>query len=53
VEEAFLSTFFRYKKGLEEEYLEGNLKILFHFTGPGGLELHQVKGRPKRLVDRR
>ncbi|MDT8357158.1 MAG: coenzyme F390 synthetase [Methanomicrobiaceae archaeon] len=53
VEESFLSSFFRYKKGLEEEYLEGNLQILFRFTGPGGLELHQVKGRPKRLVDRR
>ena len=25
----------------------------FNFTGPGGLELHKLKGRPQRLVDRR
>lgn len=31
----------------------GELRILFAFTGPGGLELHQIRGRPKRLVDRR
>ena len=29
------------------------LRVLFSFTGPGGLELQQIKGRPKRLVDRR
>lgn len=31
----------------------GELRALFSFTGPGGLELHAIKGRPKRLVDRR
>jgi hypothetical protein len=31
----------------------GELRVLFSFTGPGGLELHQIRGRPKRLVDRR
>jgi phenylacetate-coenzyme A ligase PaaK-like adenylate-forming protein len=31
----------------------GELRVLFNFTGPGGLELHQIRGRPKRLVDRR
>jgi coenzyme F390 synthetase len=53
VEENFLGTFFLHKKILENEYTEGGFKVLFHFSGPGGLELHRVKGRPKRLVDRR
>ena len=32
---------------------DGSFKILFGFTKTGGLELHTLKGRPKRLVDRR
>jgi coenzyme F390 synthetase len=31
----------------------GELRVLFTFTGPGGLELQAIRGRPKRLVDRR
>jgi len=53
VEENFLKAFFRYKPRLAEAYAENSFKIIFNFIGPGGLELYQVKGRPKRLVDRR
>lgn len=38
---------------LTDYYDEGAFRILIHVTGPGGLELHQVRGRPKRLIDRR
>lgn len=53
VEQNFLRSFLSSKPNLKNEYNEGAFKILFHYAGPGGLELHQVKGRPKRLVDRR
>jgi coenzyme F390 synthetase len=53
VEDAIISRFLKYKPGLAHEYHEGNLKILLTFTGPGGLELSRLKGRPKRLIDRR
>lgn len=53
VEENFLKSFFKGKKALENEYTEESFRIAFNFTGPGGLELQKVKGRPKRLVDRR
>jgi phenylacetate-coenzyme A ligase PaaK-like adenylate-forming protein len=29
------------------------VNILFEFTKPGGLEFYRIRGRPKRLVDRR
>lgn len=53
VEENFLKAFFQYKPRLAEAYAENTFKIIFNFTGPGGLELYRVKGRPKRIVDRR
>jgi coenzyme F390 synthetase len=53
IKEIFLKAFFRYKSELRELYISGSLEILFHFTGPGELELYKVKGRPKRVVDRR
>lgn len=53
VEENFLKAFFQYKPRLAEAYTENTFKIIFNFLGPGGLELYQVKGRPKRIVDRR
>lgn len=39
--------------GLSEVYDDGAFQILVNVTGPGGLELHHIRGRPKRLVDRR
>ena len=52
VRDRFLAAFFRTKPDLAQAYGE-NFEILFNFTPPGGLELYQVRGRPKRLVDRR
>jgi len=53
VEDQFIDRFLKNKPGLAHHYHEGNFPIIFNFTGPGGLELHKLKGRPKRLVDRR
>src|SRR5665647_441916 len=53
IKENFIHTFFRYKPPLYRAYGEGTFKIVFNFTGPMGLELNKIKGRPKRLVDRR
>jgi coenzyme F390 synthetase len=53
IENNFLRSFFRYKPGLEQANNNGAFKVLFNFTGPQGLELFRIKGRPKRLVDRR
>lgn len=53
VEENFLRAFFRYKPGLEQAYADGIFKIIFNFAGLRDLELFRIKGRPKRLVDRR
>jgi phenylacetate-coenzyme A ligase PaaK-like adenylate-forming protein len=53
VEDQFIDRFFKNKPGLAHQYHDGNFPIIFNFTGPGGLELHKLKGRPKRLVDRR
>ena len=53
VQDTLTGRFLKYKPGLASQYSDGNLKILVKFTRPGGLELHRMKGRPKRLVDRR
>lgn len=53
IEENFIKAFFLYKPLLAEAYAENTFKIIFNFTGPRGLELYRVKGRPKRIVDRR
>jgi len=53
VEDQFTGRFLKNKPGFTRQYHDGSLKILLNFTVPGGLELHTLKGRPKRLVDRR
>lgn len=53
IKENFIHAFLQFKPSLIRTYEENVLKILFNFTGPKGLELYKVKGRPKRLVDRR
>jgi coenzyme F390 synthetase len=52
VMQQFLESFFHYKPLLADAYGE-NFEVAFHFTVPGALELYHLKGRPKRLVDRR
>ena len=53
VEDKLIGRFLKYKPGLAGQYHDGNLKIFVNFTRPGELELYSLKGRPKRLVDRR
>lgn len=53
VRENFIGAFFKYKKELLEAYNDGLFEIIFNFTGPGELEFYRIKGRPKRIVDRR
>ncbi len=53
VQENFLKSFLQYRPLLSEAYQDGNFNFLFNFTKPGGLEFYHIKGRPKRLVDRR
>jgi len=53
VEENFLKTFLEYKPLISQAYSDGDFNILFNYTGPEGLEFYKVRGRPKRLVDRR
>ena len=53
IENNFLGSFFKYKKNLANAHSEGILNIIFNYTGPGELEFYRIKGRPKRLVDRR
>jgi coenzyme F390 synthetase len=53
IEDHLIWRFLKNKPGLADQYHDDNLKILINFTAPGGLELHRLKGRPKRLIDRR
>ncbi|MDO9033973.1 MAG: coenzyme F390 synthetase [Methanoregula sp.] len=53
VEDRFVSRFLKYKSLIAEHYYEGSFQIEFNFTGPRGLDFYTMKGRPKRLVDRR
>ena len=53
VKENFSKSFFKYKPLLYDAYSEGILNLVFNFTEPGDLEFYKIKGRPKRIVDRR
>ena len=53
VEDQFITRFLKHKPGLAALYHDGALQVIFNFTAPGGLDLQNSKGRPKRLVDRR
>jgi coenzyme F390 synthetase len=53
VKDRFVSRFLKYKPLIAEHYHEGSFQIEFNFTGPRGLDFYTLKGRPKRLVDRR
>lgn len=53
VEDQLIARFLKNKPGLFDQYQDGNLKILLNFESQGRLELFSLKGRPKRLVDRR
>ncbi len=53
IEDNFLKSFFKYKPDLSRAYSDGNFNVIFNFTGPEGLEFYKIRGRPKRLIDRR
>lgn len=53
VEDTLIGRFLKNKPGLSDQFADGNLKIIINFAEPGVLELYRLKGRPKRLVDRR
>ncbi|MBC7089560.1 MAG: coenzyme F390 synthetase [Methanobacteriales archaeon] len=53
IKENFLRRFFKGKKELYHTYLDGTFEILFNFKNPGELEFYKIRGRPKRIVDRR
>ena len=53
VSENFMRSFFTSKPALRSQYEEGVFTIEFNFTPPRGLELYNLPGRPKRLIDRR
>lgn len=52
IQEQFIRSFSRFKPNLATT-IGSSLEILLHFTSPGEMELYTVKGRPRRLVDRR
>ncbi len=52
IKENFLTTFLTNPE-LYEAYQEEYFNILFNFIGPEDLEFYKIKGRTKRLVDRR
>ena len=53
IENNFIETFLKYKPGLQQAHIDGTFNMIFDFTESEGLEFYRVKGRPKRLVDRR
>lgn len=53
IEDNFIKTFLKYKSGLQQAMIDGNFNMVFDYTEPEGLEFYRIKGRPKRLVDRR
>jgi len=53
IEDRFLARFLKTKKNLAPHHEDGTFSVVFDFVPPGGLALHKLKGRPKRLADRR
>ncbi len=52
IQENFLKNFLSNPQ-LYESYQDGGFNIIFNFTGSEDLEFYKIKGRTKRLVDRR
>jgi phenylacetate-coenzyme A ligase PaaK-like adenylate-forming protein len=53
IEDQFVSRFLKYKPLIAEHYHDQSFHIEFKFTGPRGLDFYSLKGRPRRLVDKR
>ncbi len=53
IQDNFIKSFLEFKPGMQHAHEDGSLNFAFNFTGPRGLEFYKVRGRPKRLIDRR
>jgi coenzyme F390 synthetase len=53
VEENFIKAFLKFKPKLSKENSEGKFVIEFKFLKENELEFYKLRGRPKRVVDRR
>jgi coenzyme F390 synthetase len=53
IEDQFTSRFLKNKKNLIPHFDDRTFSVVFNFVRPGELELHKLKGRPKRFIDRR
>ena len=53
IENNFTKSFLQFKPGLQQAHEDGSFNLLFNFTGSRGLEFYKIRGRAKRLVDRR
>jgi phenylacetate-coenzyme A ligase PaaK-like adenylate-forming protein len=53
IEDRFVERFLKHRRDLAQRYTDRQFNIVFDFVGAGELELHRLKGRPKRLIDRR
>lgn len=53
IEDNFIKTFLNNNHGLQQAHFDGTFNMVFDYTEPEGLEFYKIKGRPKRLVDRR
>lgn len=53
IENNFIESILRKNDDLKEKYYNNEFEIIFNFLEKGKLEFYKVKGRPKRLIDRR
>jgi phenylacetate-coenzyme A ligase PaaK-like adenylate-forming protein len=53
IEDCFVGKFLKNKKNLVPHYEDRTFSVMFNFVNPGELELYKIRGRPKRLIDRR
>ncbi len=53
IEERFVERLLKHRRELAQRYTDHQFSIILDFVGEGQLGLHKLKGRPKRLVDRR
>jgi phenylacetate-coenzyme A ligase PaaK-like adenylate-forming protein len=53
IEERFVERLLKHRSELAQRYADHRFSVIVNVVGEGGLGLHKLKGRPKRLVDRR
>jgi coenzyme F390 synthetase len=53
IEDRVVERLLRHRLSLADHYEDRTFTLVFDIVTPGALELHKLKGRPKRLVDRR